>query len=280
MFYEERFDGSDEEFWGETEEDAPWDESAAYPTQHPGGRRTERRQRRIVLIAPVESGEAFVYHDEPVYSPAYQPYYELVYRSAAAARPISYPPADVISIGAVLLVVAMLLGVWWQLSRSTPPPTPTPIPIPAGNAPLSTATPDHDDPTLVMAPYVAEYWITQGVHGTSYGHAAIDIAAGEGTTIVSPINGVVAGNYIDQYGNTTLLIENEVYLATLLHGVYTVQEGERVRIGQPVGTESNIGYTMDMQGNLCWNRECGYHTHLNIFDKQLQQNVNPLELID
>lgn len=280
MFYERRFDESDEEFWWEAEEDDPWGEPAVYLAQQPDAREARRKKRHIVSTAAVEADELFVYDDEPVYQPAYQPYYEPVYRSVVTAQPTSYPSADVISIGAVLLVVIMLLGAWWQLSRAAPPPTPTPIPLPVGNAPQPTPTPERDDPTLVMAPYIAEYWITQGVHGTSYGHAAIDIAAGEGTTIVSPINGVIVGNYIDQYGNTTLLIENEVYLVTLLHGLYTILEGERARIGQPVGTESNIGYTMDMQGNLCWNRECGYHTHLNIFDKQLQQNVNPLDLID
>lgn len=254
MFYEARGNGPGEEFWWQTEEDDPWGEE----------------------VEEEAEGEFFYDDDsEPVYQPLYPP----VYQPVAIAQPLSYPPADVISIGAALLVVLMLLGAWWQWGRAAPPPALTPIPLLAGNAPLPTATPQRDDPTLVMAPYVAEYWITQGVHGTSYGHAAIDLAAGEGTTIVSPINGAIVGNYIDQYGNTTLLIENEVYLVTLLHGLYTVLEGERVRIGQPVGTESNIGYTMDMQGNLCWNRDCGYHTHLNIFDKQLQQNVNPLDLL-
>lgn len=247
MFYEERFDESGGDFWWESEDVDPWDEP-----------------------------EEFVY--DYVYEPVYQP----IYQPVATIRPVGHPSADVISIGAVLLIVIMLLGAWWQVSRAAPPPTPTPIPLPVGHAPQPTPTPERgraDDPTLVIAPYLTEYWITQGVHGTSYGHAAIDLAAGEGTTIASPINGIVAGNYIDQYGNTTLLIENELYLVTLLHGLYTALEGEKVRIGQSVGTESNIGYTMDMQGNLCWNRDCGYHTHLNIFDKQLQQNVNPLDLI-
>ncbi len=135
------------------------------------------------------------------------------------------------------------------------------------------------DPTVIQAPY-ANYQITQGVHGYSYGHMAIDLAAGRGEPILSPINGVVTALYVDEYGNPTLNIENDVYLITLLHGDYTVQIGDKLRAGDPVGTESNKGYTMDMQGNLCYNREwCGNHSHLNVYDKRLGSNVNPLDLI-
>jgi hypothetical protein len=53
-----------------------------------------------------------------------------------------------------------------------------------------------------------------------------------------------------------------------------------VEMGQIVGNESNIGYTTDWQGNPCAGRDCGYHTHLNVFDKRLGENVNPLDLIN
>lgn len=129
------------------------------------------------------------------------------------------------------------------------------------------------------APY-DQYTLTQGLHGFSYGHAAIDIAAGKGATILSPINGEVTGLYVDQYGNPTLVIENEIYQVTLLHGEYTVSVGEKVELGQPVGSEGNLGYTTDMLGQSCAGRNCGYHTHLNVFDKRIGANVNPLELID
>lgn len=43
--------------------------------------------------------------------------------------------------------------------------------------------------------------------------------------------------------------------------------------------ESNIGYTLDMAGNLCAGRDCGYHTHLNVYDKRLGYNIDPLSLI-
>jgi murein DD-endopeptidase MepM/ murein hydrolase activator NlpD len=129
------------------------------------------------------------------------------------------------------------------------------------------------------APY-DQYTLTQGLHGYSYGHAAIDIAAGKGATILSPINGEVTGLYVDQYGNPTLVIENTIYQVTLLHGEYTVNVGERVELGQSVGSESNRGYTTDMLGQSCAGRNCGYHTHLNVFDKRIGANINPLELID
>jgi len=138
---------------------------------------------------------------------------------------------------------------------------------------------DEPDPYLFIAPY-EKYVVTQGLHGFSYGHAAVDIAAGKGTPILSPINGVVSANYFDQYGNPTLIIENEVYRVTLLHGIYELKEGAAVAAGDPVGLESNLGYTTDMNGVRCGgSRDCGYHTHLNVFSKEQGENVNPLNLI-
>jgi len=130
----------------------------------------------------------------------------------------------------------------------------------------------------VAAPYT-DYVITQRLHGASYGHAAIDLAAGKGAPVLSPINGFVSDFYVDPYGNPTLIIENDFYRVTMLHGKYSVSIGQLVTLGQQVGKESNKGYTTDMQGHLCTNRNCGYHTHLNIFDKRKGKNVNPLKLI-
>ena len=141
------------------------------------------------------------------------------------------------------------------------------------------STPRLSGDRAFAAPY-KEYTLTQGLHGFSYGHAAIDIAAGKGATILSPINAEVTGLYIDQYGNPTLVIENSIYQVTLMHGEYTVHVGEKLEIGQSVGVESNLGYTTDMAGRPCNGRNCGYHTHLNVFDKRTGTNVDPLELID
>lgn len=135
-----------------------------------------------------------------------------------------------------------------------------------------------DDPDALAWPY-EKYVVTQGPHGMSYGHMAIDLSGGKGATILSPISGEVTDLFVDQYGNTTLILENSRYKILMLHGIYTVQVGERVSIRQPVGSESNIGYTLDAYGRLCAGRDCGYHTHLNIFDKQLGANVNPLDVL-
>jgi murein DD-endopeptidase MepM/ murein hydrolase activator NlpD len=135
-----------------------------------------------------------------------------------------------------------------------------------------------DDPDALTWPYT-NYVLTQGPHGMSYGHMAIDLSAGKGATILSPINGEVTQLFVDQYGNPTLILENARYKILMLHGDYTVQVGQRLIIGQPVGAESNHGYTLDANGRLCDGRDCGYHTHLNIFDKQLGSNVNPLEVL-
>ena len=135
------------------------------------------------------------------------------------------------------------------------------------------------EPALVASPYEA-YVLTQGLHGYSYGHMAIDIAAGKNAIIKSPIHGYVSELYIDQWGNPTLVIENEIYRVTMLHGKYKVELGEEIELGQMVGRESNMGYTTDYAGRSCKNRDCGYHTHLNIFDKRIGSNINPLTVID
>jgi murein DD-endopeptidase MepM/ murein hydrolase activator NlpD len=134
------------------------------------------------------------------------------------------------------------------------------------------------DSTTIIAPY-DEYILTQGVHGMSYGHMAIDIAAGKGSPIKSPVTGIVSEHYFDAIGNPTLVIENDRYKVTLLHGIYTVGLGDRLTVGDDIGTESNLGNTRDMQGQSCRGRDCGYHTHLNIFDKIAGTNINPLDLI-
>jgi murein DD-endopeptidase MepM/ murein hydrolase activator NlpD len=134
------------------------------------------------------------------------------------------------------------------------------------------------DEPAVIAPY-KEYILTQGPHGYSYGHMAVDLSAGKDAKILSPISGIVTDMYIDEWGNPTLVIENDLYQVTLLHGKYSVEEGQKIKQGKVIGKESNLGYTLDMNGNRCTNRDCGYHTHLNIFDKQKGENVNPLDVM-
>lgn len=151
----------------------------------------------------------------------------------------------------------------------------TPAAQPA--VPAAQSRPVPADPTRVVAPY-EEYTLTQGLHGAEYGHAAIDLSAGKGAPIRSPIEGDIKAHFVDAIGNTNLLIENDVYMVTLLHGLYKVQEGDHVTLGQIIGLESNQGYTVDAWGRLCTGRDCGYHTHLNILDKRSGENINPLEL--
>lgn len=138
--------------------------------------------------------------------------------------------------------------------------------------------PDESDPSKVIAPYPS-YTLTQGPHGFSYGQMAIDLTAGKGATIHSPISGVVFQLFTDYLGNPTLIIDNDIYQVTLMHGNYTVETGQHLKIGDPVGTESNNGNTVDWNGISCRGRDCGYHTHLNIFDKRIGQNINPLDVI-
>ena len=135
------------------------------------------------------------------------------------------------------------------------------------------------DPNAFVSLYDS-YIVTQGQHGYSYGHAAIDLTGGKGSVIHSPISAMVVERYVDWLGNTTLVLENERYQVTLMHGLYSVGVGDWVVLGDPIGTESNQGYTVDFQGRLCAGRNCGYHTHLNVYDFSKGENVNPLDLLD
>ena len=134
------------------------------------------------------------------------------------------------------------------------------------------------DYSRIGQPY-EDYRLTQGPHGFSYGHNAIDISAGKGAEILSPIFGAVAARYTDELGNPTLILENEIWQISLLHGEFIVEVGDSVSLGQTVGYESNLGNTTDLQGRSCRGRKCGYHTHLNIFDKRIGVNINPLEVL-
>jgi hypothetical protein len=119
---------------------------------------------------------------------------------------------------------------------------------------------------------------TQGDHGASYGHHAVDLAAGKGTTLLSATDGTVK-TYTDGVGNTTLEVENECFVVTYLHGEWSVETGDEVRAGQPVGREWNYGNTVDMAGNSCRDRDCGYHVHWNVYVKAEDRSVYPLDLV-
>ena len=189
------------------------------------------------------------------------------------------PKIDALAI--VALAVIILLGV--NLFKDANPVAGADVdaisPTPWLDIAPPTAVPTREAEAFV-APY-ASYILTQGLHGADYGHLAIDLGAGEGAPILSPIYGEVTGRYYDEWGNPALVIENKVYRVTMLHGEYTVTVGQEVDLGDPVGHESNRGWTTDMVGNPCWERPgCGYHTHLNVYDKRVGENVNPLELLE
>lgn len=190
----------------------------------------------------------------------------------------------------ILSVVIVVIGLlFWLVSQNdiatvaeaAPAPHLQPTAVPtlmATVAPTAVAALP-PDPGSIIVPY-DEFVITQGLHGASYGQMAVDIAAGKGATIKSPIDGEVTDRSIDEWGNTILVIENERYQITFFHGDYFADVGDRLRQGEPLGTEGNNGYTMDMNGNLCYNRDCGYHSHINIFDKILQTNVDPFLVME
>ena len=249
-----------------------------------------QRQRR--LPAPDEYvdeawvDDEYAEYDDELY---YEEEYALYSDEMAYYEPYPPPTAVARGNGMTIVGIAFLVLIAISIFRDQRPLTTefvseAPITITQqGGQPTAVASSDSAPASVPVKtnpvyPY-EEYTITQGVHGFSYGHMAIDIAAGEGATIMSPIDGEITALYTDEWGNPTLVIENDFYQITFLHGKYSVVLGEQVRQGQPIGSESNLGYTMDMQGNLCYGRNCGYHSHLNIFDKQLGTNVNPLDIL-
>ncbi len=133
--------------------------------------------------------------------------------------------------------------------------------------------------SAIASPYV-NYVVTNSVpHDQFLGQDAYDIGAGRGAVIYSPINGLVTKMYTDQNGTPWIVIANSKYTVTMAHGYYTAQVGDILTIGQPIGAESNLGYTKNRQGKLC-NGEpsCGNHTHINVRDNEAGKNINPLQL--
>lgn len=122
------------------------------------------------------------------------------------------------------------------------------------------------------------YVITQGCH-PSYGSCSIDIMAGAWAPVISPIDGVVTKLYTDEYGSPTIFIENNRLRVIMLHGKWTVKIGDELKIGDSVGKEGNMGMTFGPNGFCGTGSDCGWHVHLEVFDKVSGQWVNPLDLI-
>jgi murein DD-endopeptidase MepM/ murein hydrolase activator NlpD len=222
-----------------------------------------------------------LYDDSLAYDP-YAAWNEYIQEWGGTGSPRPVAGVVFVAVALVLFGLVSLLVNRGQtaVTTFTLPVQATAMPIAPGQPPISNPQPPPPPPAdIFRAPYDS-YVLTQGLHGYSYGHAAIDIKAGEGATIKSPIAGVVSASYLDGLGNTTLVIENDYYQVMFLHGLYTVAVGDLLEIGQAIGTESNQGNTVDWAGNSCRGRSCGHHTHLNVFDKRLGQNVNPLALIE
>ena len=220
------------------------------------------------------------YHEEEWEVDQWISFYDQASHFEESSPPL---PFDIVALAAAILVcLGLILGVGYIIkdtdkidiitSTSFQKTEKSEDKIPQPVAPIS------NSPTAISAPY-GQYIITQGIHGQSYGHMAIDIAAGKGEPIKSPIDGIVSNYFIDGIGNPTLVIENDYYQVTMLHGNFSVEIGDVLTMGDQVGTEGNLGNTRDMQGRSCRNRDCGYHTHLNVFDKQANSNINPLDVI-
>lgn len=137
-----------------------------------------------------------------------------------------------------------------------------------------------DQHALALPYREGTYVITQEQHGANYGHAAMDIAGGDGTPLYSPCNCVVVDVYTDIYGNPTLVLENDEYIVVLLHGNYTVETRDVLKLGDLIGTESNQGYTFSDDRYCGTGSTCGYHTHFNVYLTDIGESVYPGEIVN
>ena len=115
--------------------------------------------------------------------------------------------------------------------------------------------------------YKDEAFSNSSLHGLA-GYEGVDVV-GSGA-IKAPISGIVIKSGCDTYSAaglpghwhpvcgrkaTWLEIQNEGQRAVLLHGEYSVKEGDRVRIGDEVGTQACFGWCT------------GDHTHIILYDE-------------
>jgi hypothetical protein len=125
-----------------------------------------------------------------------------------------------------------------------------------------------DDTTRVVAPYT-DYVVTQGPHGASYGHMAIDITRGRRNHPYAACGRVTITT--SKMGQYTLILENENYQITLMHGNYTrvLATGAIARRWAQRATMATPWIGRD----LCYGRDCGYHP-ISISSIALGSNVN------
>ncbi len=151
---------------------------------------------------------------------------------------------------------------------------------------------------MISLPYKDSYSVSQNGHfdnfntersilvvGDSPYFTAIDLGVGKNTPLYSPISGIVTFSGIDRidtWNNTILTIENSYYTVLMLHGNYAARAGTVVKKGDFIGTEGNNGYVLS-GGVVCstapYLSDCGYHTHINVWDKRLGFSVNILNLV-
>jgi hypothetical protein len=105
--------------------------------------------------------------------------------------------------------------------------------------------------------------LTQDLHGCSYHLPGLDISSSNRTALLqAPLTGEVT-TYVDQWGNSTIRIENDEWIAWLLHArTYLVEDG-RVQIGDAVGIMGAVGYAT------------GPHVHYSLYNKEKESFVDP-----
>ncbi|RMG89620.1 MAG: hypothetical protein D6706_21025, partial [Chloroflexi bacterium] len=110
---------------------------------------------------------------------------------------------------------------------------------------------------LIMPYEPGSYYVklNNGFHGDGYWQG-VDFIAACGTQLVAPISGEVVDVGRDSYcgqfgcGNTYLHIRNESWDVMFLHGLYTVEPGQIVTIGEPIGVTASIGNSSECHDHI------------------------------
>ena len=122
-----------------------------------------------------------------------------------------------------------------------------------------------DDPNGFQMPY-PNYFIAGDCHADGWGAwCALDPnSIPDSGPLFSPITGeVIAKGENDGFGNTYICIQNSRWEVCMLHGIYNINLGDWVVIGQRLGEEASIG------------NSTGPHTHLSLYDRTTASWIDP-----
>lgn len=145
------------------------------------------------------------------------------------------------------------------------------------------------DETSSIAPIYKNYSVSNAsLHGVP-GWEGVDIYAGCGKPVLSPISGIVAFNGLDGYNQVDergvvreqtpmITIKNDRYTVTIMHGNYTAPIGTRVVTGEQVGTEGSQGMSTGCHSHVVVKENGKLKNYLDILNNPETKANYPLRI--